>query len=184
VTSVLAREPGGPDGSRRDRSQTGEQERVAGDRLRTHQDFGDKRPSELFGEHAVLCFISDGFGVENRHAVGVDNINWECDYTHSDTIWPRTPEILMDQFEGVPDAEIERIRTRVSGDPVRRRNLTPRRIMLVDGGGPSCGSILDRGRTTGSFPMEAGPPPERDDQSAMFSSSCPIRPHFALVLIA
>jgi hypothetical protein len=58
---------------------------------------------------ASSCFISDRVGIENRHAVGVDNITWECDYPHSDTIWPRAPEILMDHFEGVPDAEIDQI---------------------------------------------------------------------------
>ncbi len=75
----------------------------------THQDFGGKRPSEVFREHVVLCFISDRVGIEQRHAVGVGNITWECDYPHSDTIWPRAPEILMEQFEGVPDAEIRQI---------------------------------------------------------------------------
>jgi len=78
-------------------------------RFWTHQDFGDKRPSEVFREHVVLCFISDRVGIEQRHAVGIENITWECDYPHSDTIWPRAPEILMEQFEGVPDAEIHQI---------------------------------------------------------------------------
>ena len=78
-------------------------------RFWTHQDFGDQRPSEVFREHVVLCFISDRVGIEQRHAVGIENITWECDYPHSDTIWPRAPEILMEQFEGVPDAEIHQI---------------------------------------------------------------------------
>ena len=78
-------------------------------RFWTHQDFGEKRPSEVFREHVVLCFISDRVGIEQRHAVGIENITWECDYPHSDTIWPRAPEILMDHFEGVSDAEIDQI---------------------------------------------------------------------------
>ncbi len=75
----------------------------------THQDFGGKLPSEVFREHVILCFISDPVGVANRHAVGVENITWECDYPHSDTIWPRAPEILMGEMVGVPDAEIDQI---------------------------------------------------------------------------
>jgi predicted TIM-barrel fold metal-dependent hydrolase len=75
----------------------------------THQDFGGKLPSEVFREHVVLCFISDRIGILNRHAVGVANITWECDYPHSDTIWPRAPETLMSDLEGVPDAEIDQI---------------------------------------------------------------------------
>ena len=75
----------------------------------THQDFGGKLPSEVFREHVVLCFISDRIGIQNRHAVGVSNITWECDYPHSDTIWPHAPETLMAEMQGVPDAEIDQI---------------------------------------------------------------------------
>ena len=72
----------------------------------THQDFGDKLPSDVFREHVVTCFIDDEFGVKNRHDVGIDTITWECDYPHSDTTWPNSPEILWESFEKVPDAEI------------------------------------------------------------------------------
>ncbi len=75
----------------------------------THQDFGGKLPSEVFREHVILCFISDAVGVANRHAVGVENVTWECDYPHSDTIWPRAPEILMESLRGVPEREIDLI---------------------------------------------------------------------------
>ena len=37
----------------------------------THQDFGDKLPSEVFREHVVTCFITDRAGIQGRHAVGV-----------------------------------------------------------------------------------------------------------------
>jgi hypothetical protein len=36
-------------------------------------------------------------------------ITWECDYPHSDTTWPKAPEILGRCLEGIPDAEIEKI---------------------------------------------------------------------------
>ncbi len=75
----------------------------------THQDFGDKLPSDVFREQVVTCFIDDAFGLENRHAIGVDMITWECDYPHSDTTWPQAPEILGRCLEGMPDAEIEKI---------------------------------------------------------------------------
>jgi predicted TIM-barrel fold metal-dependent hydrolase len=75
----------------------------------THQDFGGKLPSEVFREHVVTCFIDDPVGIQNRHAIGVDNITWECDYPHSDTTWPRAPEILARSLEGVPDDEVDRI---------------------------------------------------------------------------
>ena len=55
----------------------------------THQDFGGKKPSEVWREHMITCFIDDPVGIKNRHAIGVDTITWECDYPHSDTTWPR-----------------------------------------------------------------------------------------------
>ncbi|HEY8514703.1 MAG TPA: amidohydrolase family protein [Candidatus Binatia bacterium] len=75
----------------------------------THQDFGGKKPSQVWREHMVTCFIDDPIGVKNRHAVGIDTITWECDYPHSDTTWPRSPEILMKSLEGVPDDEVNKI---------------------------------------------------------------------------
>jgi hypothetical protein len=75
----------------------------------THQDFGAKRPSDVFREQIVTCFIDDPIGVANRHAVGLDTITWECDYPHSDTTWPHSPERLGAQLVGVPDAEVDQI---------------------------------------------------------------------------
>lgn len=77
----------------------------------THQDFGDKLPSEVFREHFMTCFISDPVGVKNRHAIGVDNICWEMDYPHSDSMWPGAPEELHAVFDtyDVPDDEINKI---------------------------------------------------------------------------
>ena len=51
-------------------------------------------PSELFRERFVTCFIDDAAGVKNRHDVGIDTITWECDYPHSDSTWPESPELL------------------------------------------------------------------------------------------
>ena len=42
----------------------------------------------------MTCFISDPIGVKNRHEIGVDNICWEMDYPHSDSMWPGAPEEL------------------------------------------------------------------------------------------
>ncbi|MFW6093313.1 MAG: amidohydrolase family protein [Pseudomonadota bacterium] len=75
----------------------------------THTDFRGKKPSDVFREHFITCFIDDRFGVKNRHDVGTDIICYECDYPHSDTVWPNTPEYLMKGFAdaGVPDSEID-----------------------------------------------------------------------------
>jgi len=75
----------------------------------THQDFGDKLPSEVFNEHVITCFIDDQFGLASRKYLNMDNVTWECDYPHSDSTWPTAPEALMKQLEGVDDRDIERI---------------------------------------------------------------------------
>jgi predicted TIM-barrel fold metal-dependent hydrolase len=77
----------------------------------TMQDFGGNLPSEVFREHFLTCFISDPVGVKLRHDIGIDNIAWEMDYPHSDSMWPGAPEelgaVLAD--EHVPDGEINKM---------------------------------------------------------------------------
>jgi predicted TIM-barrel fold metal-dependent hydrolase len=75
----------------------------------TRQDFGDRLPSDVFREHVVTCFIDDPVGIRMRHAVGIDTMTWECDYPHSDTTWPHSPEALAAAFDGVPDDEVDKI---------------------------------------------------------------------------
>jgi predicted TIM-barrel fold metal-dependent hydrolase len=60
----------------------------------TLQDFGGRLPSEVFREHFLTCFISDPVGVQLREQIGIDNICWEADYPHSDSLWPDAPEEL------------------------------------------------------------------------------------------
>ena len=61
--------------------------------LWTGQDFGDQLPSEVFREHFITCFIDDPSGVEQpRHDRHRHASRWECDYPHSDSTWPDSPE--------------------------------------------------------------------------------------------
>jgi predicted TIM-barrel fold metal-dependent hydrolase len=77
----------------------------------THQDFKGKLPSEIFREHFLTCFISDKVGVALRNMIGIDNICWEADYPHSDSMWPGAPEELWDvlSVNNVPDDEIKKM---------------------------------------------------------------------------
>jgi len=75
----------------------------------THQDFGDKLPSDVFREHVISCFIDDPVGVRTRDRVGIETITWECDYPHSDTTWPNAPEELAKSLDGVPDADVDKM---------------------------------------------------------------------------
>lgn len=75
----------------------------------THQDFGDKLPSDVFLERVAVCFIDDGFGVESRNRLNLDMVTWECDYPHSDSTWPLAPESLRPYLRGVPETEVAKI---------------------------------------------------------------------------
>jgi predicted TIM-barrel fold metal-dependent hydrolase len=77
----------------------------------TGADFGDMLPSQVFRSHVQTCFIDDETGLRNRHAIGVDTITWECDYPHSDSTWPQSPETVMKSLEAaaVPDDEIHMV---------------------------------------------------------------------------
>jgi predicted TIM-barrel fold metal-dependent hydrolase len=77
----------------------------------THQNFGGKVPSEVFREHFLTCFISDPVGVTLRNMIGIDNICWEADYPHSDSMWPGAPEELWEVLSenNVPDDEINKM---------------------------------------------------------------------------
>jgi len=75
----------------------------------TGQDFGDQLPSQLFKDRIITCFIDDAFGIDNRRYLNIDNITWECDYPHSDSTWPQSPEMAMKYLADVPDDEIDKI---------------------------------------------------------------------------
>ena len=69
----------------------------------------DCRPSELFQRNVWGCFITDEFGVANRHAIGVDKLLWESDYPHSDSNWPHSRKIVSEMFHDVPDEDVHRM---------------------------------------------------------------------------
>jgi hypothetical protein len=66
-------------------------------------------PSQVFKERIITCFIDDAFGVDNRRYLNIDNITWECDYPHSDSTWPTSPEAAMKYLEPCSDEEINKI---------------------------------------------------------------------------
>lgn len=77
----------------------------------TRSGFGGKRPTEVFREHFLTCFIEDESGLRNRDLVGIDTMMFECDYPHSDCTWPVTPENTFKQLiaAGLSDDEINKV---------------------------------------------------------------------------
>ena len=74
-------------------------------------DFGDKLPSQIFREHSLACYTTDPSALKLRRDIGIDCIAWECDYPHSDSIWPDAPEFVHAELvnAGCNDEEIHKI---------------------------------------------------------------------------
>jgi len=65
------------------------------------KDWHGKKPSDVYREHFISCFIQDEAGVRDRDIIGVDTLTFENDYPHADITWPYTPEQLWNgEFEG------------------------------------------------------------------------------------
>jgi len=93
----------------------------------TGQDFGNRLPSDVFREQVVTCFIDDRVGLENRARLNIDNTCWECDYPHSDSTWPNSPEVLAESLGGLTDTEVDAVTHRnamriFSFDPFAHRD--------------------------------------------------------------
>jgi len=75
----------------------------------TGVDLGGRMPSEVFRDHVLTCFIDDPAGIAQRHEIGVERITWECDYPHSDSTWPESPERLAPSLAGCTPEEVAMI---------------------------------------------------------------------------
>jgi predicted TIM-barrel fold metal-dependent hydrolase len=68
-----------------------------------------KGPRDVFFERILCCFIDDAVGVRLLDLYNVDNVCWESDYPHSDSSWPRGPEVLEKLFADLDEAAINKI---------------------------------------------------------------------------
>ncbi len=75
----------------------------------THSVFQNSKPSETFKRHFLNCFIDDAFGLKNLADIGEDMVAYECDYPHSDTLWPRVPERLWDTVSILTEEQIDKV---------------------------------------------------------------------------
>jgi predicted TIM-barrel fold metal-dependent hydrolase len=75
----------------------------------THQDFGGLKPSDVFKRHFLNCFIEDKFGLHNLDWIGEDMVAYECDYPHSDSLWPYAPERLWETVKHLTETQINKV---------------------------------------------------------------------------
>ncbi|TAL01563.1 MAG: amidohydrolase [Rhodospirillaceae bacterium] len=75
----------------------------------THSHLANRKPSDIFRRHFMNCFIDDAFGLTNLSAIGEDMVAYECDYPHSDCLWPEVPEVLWKSVKHLTDAQIDKV---------------------------------------------------------------------------
>jgi predicted TIM-barrel fold metal-dependent hydrolase len=69
----------------------------------------DVLPSEIFRRSFWVCAVNETFGLEQRHAIGVDKILWETDFPHAETPWPQSQRAAEKQFAGMSDEDVAKI---------------------------------------------------------------------------
>jgi predicted TIM-barrel fold metal-dependent hydrolase len=65
----------------------------------------DTPPSAYLDHNFNYVFITDSYGVRNRHEVGIERMMWSSDFPHGGSDWPHSREAIERQFKGVPDDE-------------------------------------------------------------------------------
>jgi predicted TIM-barrel fold metal-dependent hydrolase len=76
-----------------------------------NHDFKGKLPSDIFREHSLACYVTDPSSLKIYKDIGVDIIAWECDYPHSDSLFPDAAEFVLAEMEqaSVADEDVHRI---------------------------------------------------------------------------
>jgi predicted TIM-barrel fold metal-dependent hydrolase len=62
-------------------------------------------PSEYIEDHFLFTYITDHYGIRNRHQIGVERIMWSSDYPHVGADWPNSWRTIAADFSGVPREE-------------------------------------------------------------------------------
>ncbi len=87
------------------------------ERLKATSGFGLKAPPrETIERHFHFGYMTDSFGLRNRHYVGTERILWSSDYPHISADWPNSWRTIQASMSGVPPSERDLI---LAGNAVR-----------------------------------------------------------------
>jgi predicted TIM-barrel fold metal-dependent hydrolase len=64
-----------------------------------------RMPSDYFTDSIASTFITDTYGVNNRHEIGVTQMLWSSDFPHTGSDWPHSLDTIAKTFSDVPDDE-------------------------------------------------------------------------------
>ena len=81
-----------------------------------------RRPSEYFDDNIASTFITDRYGIRNRHEIGVSQMLWSSDHPHSGSDWPNSATVIAEQFHDVPADETRQI---LGGNALRLYGVDP-----------------------------------------------------------
>jgi uncharacterized protein len=62
-------------------------------------------PSEYVERHVHFGFVSDTYGIDNRHRIGVERMLWSSDYPHGNSNWPNIWPPVQAAMTRVPNDE-------------------------------------------------------------------------------
>ncbi|MCZ6872310.1 MAG: amidohydrolase family protein [bacterium] len=79
------------------------------ERQRLDQEGYDMTPSEMFHRQCYLTGWYDQMPIKGRHHIGVDNIMWSTNFPQTTSTWPSTRDYVTRSFQGVPEAERDKI---------------------------------------------------------------------------
>lgn len=68
-----------------------------------------EKPSFFMDRNVYGSFIQDRPGILLRDQPGAGNIMWSSDYPHSETTFPRSREVILRDFEGIPTEDTRAI---------------------------------------------------------------------------
>ncbi|MET0146518.1 MAG: amidohydrolase family protein [Ilumatobacteraceae bacterium] len=71
----------------------------------THLDIGADTATDIWRKNFLGCFISEPSNLRLIDRMGEETVAWECDYPHSDSTWPNSPELLMEELVGANVAD-------------------------------------------------------------------------------
>jgi predicted TIM-barrel fold metal-dependent hydrolase len=65
----------------------------------TGLDIGAGTATDIWRSNMLGCFITDPTTLNVLDRIGIETVAWECDYPHSDSTWPNSPEKLFAEFQ-------------------------------------------------------------------------------------
>ncbi len=66
------------------------------------------KPSEYFRRNVYLTYIEDPIGLNNLRFTGSDHFMWSSDYPHGAATWPRSYELITQEFDDTGVSEDDR----------------------------------------------------------------------------